>query len=151
MSGKPQFRGDVDTDFCEIGDDGKPYWIRDDGAREPVADPEQAQKLLDKAKEYGIIDPLEGTSIQAFQNRELTIGSLMENEEENRADLIRRATNLTGASAGFYDEWSVEQLQRLIEETRKLTEPPPETSTHPSVWGKRLTVGDLTKKEEEEK
>ena len=31
--GKTMFRVDVDKDFCEIGDDGELYWVRDDDTR----------------------------------------------------------------------------------------------------------------------
>ena len=67
----------------------------------------------------------------------------------SREELVRTAISLSGASPSVYDGWTDEQLRTFIKEVRKWTEPPEETSTHPSVWGKKLTVGNLMPKEEE--
>ena len=82
--GKAQFRVDIDanTDFCEIGDDGLPYWVRVDGSRELVTDSEQARRLLEAAAAYGYSvnseeDVLKDTSFMRSKRGELTVGDLL--------------------------------------------------------------------------
>jgi len=80
MKGKPEFRVDMSTDFCIIGDNGLPYWVKEDEALELVTDPEQARRLLETAPAYGYSvnseDVLKDTS-WAKRGRELTVGSML--------------------------------------------------------------------------
>jgi len=147
--GKPCFRIDTSTDFCEIDDQGRPVWIRADGSRELVEDPEQAQRLIEEAKRLRLVDPLEGTSIWAMQHNELTVGSLYGLEiDEEPVNLKELASSLSGASPETFREWTEEQLTTFVRELWKRVEPPLGTSAHPVVWGKKLTVGSLMPKEE---
>ena len=79
--GKPCFRIDANTDFCEIGNDGRLYWVRDDGSRELVTDSEQARRLLEAAAAYGYSvnsedDVLKDTS-WVVRGKRLTVGSML--------------------------------------------------------------------------
>lgn len=110
MKGKPEFRVDVSTDFCIIGDDNEPYWVREDGALEPVECPDMKRRLLNAAPAYGynvdIEDVLKDTS-WAKRGRELTVGDLSREVEDEPAKAVEKTPAPSGAGGVDLSKTSV--------------------------------------------
>jgi len=74
---------------------------------------------------------------------------LLLNGAEARETLIERAARATGATPSLFESWTEEELRRVIAATQGYA-PPPGTSAARDTWGKKLTVGDLTKRPKEQ-